>query len=52
MRRPRYLTGLPFAPSWILTFTMSMGWMITVANIPLRPPFTNGLAAFHAGCCC
>lgn len=27
---------------------MSMGWMMHVASMPDRPPFTKGLAAFHA----
>jgi hypothetical protein len=26
---------------------MSMGWMMQVAPMPLRPPLTNGLATFH-----
>ena len=42
------LTGLPLAPSWMRTLTMSTGWMMHVAAMPLRPPLTNGLAAFHA----
>lgn len=48
--RPRSpLTGPPLAPSWMRTLTMSMGWMMQVAAMPLRPPFTNGLAVFHTG---
>jgi hypothetical protein len=34
------LTGPPVAPSCSLTLTMSMGWMMTVAPMPDRPPFT------------
>ena len=39
------LTGEPWAPSCRRTFTMSTGWMTEVANMPLRPPFKNGLIA-------
>eukprot|EP00955_Chlamydomonas_euryale_P081791 363626-Chlamydomonas_euryale.AAC.11 len=42
------LTGPPVSPSCSLTLTMSIGWMIQVAAMPDRPPFTNGLAASHA----
>jgi hypothetical protein len=28
--------------SWIVTLIMSTGWMIQVANMPDRPPITNG----------
>ena len=40
-------TGDPVAPSCNRTFTMSTGWMTQVASIPLAPPLTNGLIAFH-----
>lgn len=28
--------------NWIVTLIISTGWMIHVANIPERPPITNG----------
>ena len=37
------------AVSWMRTFTMSMGWMQQVANMPAREPVAKGLAAFHTG---
>lgn len=42
------LTGLPVAPSWMRTFTISIGWMMQVAAMPDIPPLTKGLTAFHA----
>jgi hypothetical protein len=41
-------SGLPTAPNWIRTFTISMGWMMVVAIIPDKPPFTKGLAVAQA----
>jgi hypothetical protein len=37
------------APSWMRTLTMSIGWMMHVAAMPLRPPLKKGLAAFQTG---
>mmetsp|Transcript_16108 Transcript_16108/g.18645 ORF Transcript_16108/g.18645 Transcript_16108/m.18645 type:complete len:81 (+) Transcript_16108:406-648(+) len=37
------------AVNWMRTFTMSMGWMQQVANIPANEPVAKGLHAFHTG---
>jgi hypothetical protein len=43
------LTGPPVAPSCSRTLTMSMGWMMHVAPMPLMPPLMYGLTAFQTG---
>ena len=45
-------TMLPLAPSWMRTLTMSIGWMMVVAPMPLKPPMQNGRTARQTALTC